>query len=146
MEEKEYEPIVVRYATEEEETSKEKGLSAISKSEPKELILYGKPPAVTLSHEIAHFKLGHLRTSEDSPGQYVSDEIDAWRETYRSLGRPRSLQKRFFGIMEHSYETWGASPKVILVMLARKLGEPGTPKSWVKDLGIVREQLKSWGY
>ncbi len=137
---------VLRYATEEEKTTTNFGVVATASSRPKELVLYGKPTAVVLGHEIAHFKLGHLETEEDSPNLRIDDEIDAWLETYSKLGRPRSLYRRLGGIVSDNYETWGTNPRATMIMLTRKFKEPGIPDTWKRSLSKLDSYLKSKGY
>ena len=138
---------ILRYATEEEKVAaKEQGTSAALFSEPREIVLYKKSTATTLSHEVSHLRLGHLKAKEDSPNLYVDDEIDAWLDTYNRLGRPRGLYRRLLGVVLHTLQEWDTPPRATMVMLIRKFKEPGIPTSWKQSLSKVDRLLVSKGY
>jgi len=135
--------IRIRYANQEEREEYEEGQAPIAMStSDNEIILFGKPTGVTLAHELAHVKLGHLdaTTGPDSAEELVSDEIDAWLLTYKKLGRPKSLLGRFRGLVLDCYRQFGTPPNRTKDLIKVKLMSRKSPKRWLKELNIYEEE------
>jgi len=133
--------IRIRYANQEEREEYKEGQAPIAMStSDNEIILFGKPTGVTLAHELAHIKLGHLDTEPDSAEELVSDEVDAWLLTYKKLGRPKSILSRFRGIVLDCSNKFGTPPNRTKDLIKVKLMSRKSPKRWLKELNIYEEE------
>lgn len=140
---------VIRYAKGDELESRYKGeiarASVDSEKGIKEIVLFGKPTAVTLAHEIAHFRLGHMdaqvKRGYSSTEDYIKDEVEAWVDAYRRLKRPKHLTQRLMGIVVVTLGYKEFNTKQILYLLGKELQREGVPKAWRSDFEKVKAEV-----
>jgi len=138
---------VIRYATEGERLLAGKGevarANVDTEEDIREIILFKRPTGTSLSHEISHFTLGHMDSSEeDSISLYISDEVDAWIDTYRKLKRPRHLTNRLRALISIATESGELNLRQSLYLIGKELQKRGVPKAWKSDFRNLEKEVK----
>ena len=134
-------PIVIRYADKSEAPVESTAIDFFSN--PREMVLYGKPSGTSMSHELSHLRLGHMdvpENFEDTPELYADEEIDAWVDTYRRLGRPKHLTRRLRGYVKQLVQGFGISSSMAIALLDRRLSEEDVPRIWLNDWKKVKKE------
>jgi len=141
--------IKLRYATQKELDSEGRGLAAQAVvntiSGTKEIVLFQKPTGVTLSHEISHFRLGHMdnvpKEYSENVRDYISEEIEAWVDTYKKLGRPRHLTNRLKGLISFAVRSGGFNSRQAFYLVQKELQQEGVPRAWREDLKKIGSEF-----
>ena len=138
--------IVIRYAEGSEFGSKGENARALVDTEKgtREILLFKKPTAISLSHEISHFSLGQMDkvSEEDDVRSYISDEVAAWIDTYRKLKRPRHLISRLRGLVSYAVGSRELNYRQALYLVGKELRQEGVPKAWRSDFEKIESEVK----